>query len=36
MAPHTPHDLSGVYIMLAGLIGLLIGGWLGDRGRWPP
>lgn len=29
-------DTTGLYILLAGLVGLIVGGWLGDRGRWPP
>ena len=36
MSAHHPQDICGLYILLAGLVGLIIGGCLGDRGRWPP
>jgi hypothetical protein len=29
-------DETGLYVLLALLVGLIVGGCLGDRGRWPP
>lgn len=29
-------DETGLYVLLAFLVGLIVGDWIGDRGRWPP
>lgn len=36
MSYHGLHGACVMYVLLGAMAGLLVGGFLGNQGRWPP